>query len=72
MIVKVLFPEKHSHNPFLSVKKKKLMSAEQNRLESCVMGQQSTEQMTKPSTDDTYEALIAANAEVAVIILSKK
>ena len=71
MIVKVLFPEKSSHNPFLSVKKK-LTSAEQNRLESCVMGQQSTEQMTKPSTDDTYEALIAANAEVAVIILPKK
>ena len=71
MIVKVLFPEKSSHNPFLSVKKK-LMSAEQNRLESCVMGQQSTEQMTKPSTDDTYEALIAANAEVTVIILPKK
>ena len=36
------------------------------------MGQQSTEQMTKPSTDDTYEAVIAANAEVAVIILPKK
>ena len=36
------------------------------------MGQQSTEQMTKPSTDDTYEALIAANAEVTVIILPKK